>query len=658
MRPLFARPGTTLIFTFLFSVSSLAISILIANPIYTSVASAQTVNTGDIFNKAITTQKLDGQAVTTGKLAGQAVTTGKLASQAVTSGKLAADSVGTGKIKADAVTSAKIKDGTIKLQDLNSTIPTQITTAQTTADTANTAATAAQTTADTANTAAGAAQATADTASTNATAAQTTATNAETTANAAQTTADGLQTQVTSAVNTANSAQTTATSAQTTANSLSSQVSTHISGSESRLTALESAQEILVDDRADGTYILSAETLPLDGGVNFGIRIRGDGLINLAGTITEIELGGIPGTQIFGSPFTSQLLEYQWPRGSFKPGASYLLKVFDRGLTQIGASNISEFEYHFEGQSKINKIQITNGGDGNDIEDLLTSCTTTSTGELQCENVNIERKITAIEMEDTGFTTSCSTTSTGTLVCEESFGGPVGPKGTDGTNGTNGTNGIDGVDGTNGTDGTDGTNGTNGSSSQDDWADGVYITKVFTGDLNSTCLDDEIRIEGVNLGTIGDIGHIVFIGSTPIATGGTSGTGFLCVTPDAGIDTLTGSFNVRIITPTGDTTSFDFKGAPSLVKSNIYENSTTTTNNLGFDVVSNVSCDDANDVLLHTGYTLTANSAANRPDVTHSRTTQTSSDVNLATYNFRGVCGTSGSGICTVTTYATCLRVP
>ena len=358
------------------------------------------MNTGDIFNKAITTQKLDGQAVTTGKLAGQAVTTGKLASQAVTSGKLAADSVGTGKIKADAVTSAKIKDGTIKLQDLNSTIPTQITTAQTTADTANTAATAAQTTADTANTAAGAAQATADTASTNATAAQTTATNAETTANAAQTTADGLQTQVTSAVNTANSAQTTATSAQTTANSLSSQVSTHISGSESRLTALESAQEILVDDRADGTYILSAETLPLDGVVNFGIRIRGDGLINLAGTITEIELGGIPGTQIFGSPFTSQLLEYQWPRGSFKPGASYLLKVFDRGLTQIGASNISEFEYHFEGQSKINKIQITNGGDGNDIEDLLTSCTTTSTGELQCENVNIERKITAIEMED------------------------------------------------------------------------------------------------------------------------------------------------------------------------------------------------------------------------------------------------------------------
>jgi hypothetical protein len=81
--------------TFIFLLFHLTSSAILVNPSFTSVAFAQSVGTSDLQRHAVTTPKL------------------------------APRSVGKNKIKNGAVTSAKIKDGTIKLQDLDPSIPTK-----------------------------------------------------------------------------------------------------------------------------------------------------------------------------------------------------------------------------------------------------------------------------------------------------------------------------------------------------------------------------------------------------------------------------------------------------------------------------------------------------------------------------------------------------
>ena len=131
--------------------------------------------------------------------------------------------------------------------------------------------------------------------------------------------------------------------------------------------------------------------------------------------------------------------------------------------------------------------------------------------------------------------------------------GPAGPQGDTGLQGVAGATGPQGDTGRAGADGVDGTNGIDGD---DDWVDGVYITKVFPEESNGSCVPGEIRVEGVNLGSAGDAGHMVWVGGVLSTSGaGSSSQGFLCVNPD--LATPPGGYVVRIKNTMG-ITEFDF----------------------------------------------------------------------------------------------------
>lgn len=167
------------------------------------------------------------------------------------------------------------------------TIINNITTAQTTANTASTAASTAQTTANTANTA---------------------ASTAQTTANTAKTTADTANTAAASAQTTANAANTAAANAQTTANAKLAKSGADILTGPITLSA---SNAILVGTTNDGLYLgntgivgrkAGATTFAVDAAGN--ATFKGD-LTGASGTFTgNLTVGSLPavsGTTMTGS---------------------------------------------------------------------------------------------------------------------------------------------------------------------------------------------------------------------------------------------------------------------------------------------------------------------------------------------------------------------
>lgn len=150
------------------------------------------------YQSAISGTVLVARSVTADKIAAKSITANEIAAGAITTAELAAESVDASKIKAGSITTSHVVAGFGQALDISSNqsiqlVVSNVTTAQNTANSAQSAATGAQGTANAAQSAASAAQTAADNAASAAQAAQGAADAAQSTADAAQSAADSAQ---------------------------------------------------------------------------------------------------------------------------------------------------------------------------------------------------------------------------------------------------------------------------------------------------------------------------------------------------------------------------------------------------------------------------------------------------------------------------------
>ena len=219
-------------------------------------------NVGDLVSKNV--DSLDATILTKRSITADCIVAG-----AITSKEIAAETITTNLLAANAVTADKVDIISLIASDafisnLGATkiivgMQSDISTAQSTANSATSAAGTAQTTANNAASAAKTAQSTANTASSTASAASTAAASATETANSAKKTADGASSTASTAKTTADSAVSTASAAKTTADSAASTANTAKTTANS---ASGTANSALSELR--GLY--SANTTTIDGG--------------------------------------------------------------------------------------------------------------------------------------------------------------------------------------------------------------------------------------------------------------------------------------------------------------------------------------------------------------------------------------------------------